>query len=157
MWMGGTVPLGYHAEERRLIVNKGEAATVRILFQKFVELGPVPALLVWSRQQGIHTKQRVRDGPTSGGGPLRYGALRHLLGNRTYVGEVCHKGRIFAGQHEAIVEQTLFDAAQDVLERRSVASARGANLVLSSLLKGLLTDSHGRTMGPTHTRRNGQR
>ena len=89
----GMVPLGYDAVDRRLIVNEEEAHTVRVLFQKFVELQSVPALLAWSRQQGLGTEQRTRGGHVIGGDPFQYGALRHLLGNRTYVGEVCHRGR----------------------------------------------------------------
>jgi site-specific DNA recombinase len=29
LWMGGVLPLGYDVHERKLIVNQGEAATVR--------------------------------------------------------------------------------------------------------------------------------
>jgi len=67
MWMGGMVLFGYDALERKLMVNKVEAATVKALFQKFVELRSVPALLAWSHQQGLRTKQRLRDGQMIGG------------------------------------------------------------------------------------------
>ncbi len=157
MWMGGLVPLGYDAVDRKLVVNEGEAVAVRTLFQRFVELRSVPALLAWSQHSGMQTKQRVRAGQTIGGEPFQYGALRHLLGNRTYVGEVCHRGRTYLGQHEAIVGKSLFDEVQEILAGRCPASARGPKLVLDSMLKGLLTDIHGRTMGPSHTRRSGQR
>jgi DNA invertase Pin-like site-specific DNA recombinase len=49
MWMGGMVPLGYDAVDRKLIVNEEEANTVRALFQKFIELESVPALLACYR------------------------------------------------------------------------------------------------------------
>jgi DNA invertase Pin-like site-specific DNA recombinase len=137
MWMGGMVPLGYDAVNRRLIVNEEEAHTVRALFQKFVEVQSVPELLAWSRQQGLGTKQRISGGLIIGGGPFQYGALRHLLGNRTYVGEVCHRGRAYAGQHEAIVDRALFDQAMKILAQRTPASARGPKLVVDSLLKGM--------------------
>src|SRR4051794_23791250 len=39
MWMGGVVPLGYRVEDRKLLIDEGEAATVRWLFQRYQELG----------------------------------------------------------------------------------------------------------------------
>ena len=39
MWMGGNVPLGYDVKDRKLIVNKPEAATVRLIFRRYAELG----------------------------------------------------------------------------------------------------------------------
>jgi DNA invertase Pin-like site-specific DNA recombinase len=35
MWMGGTVPLGYTAQDRKLIVNEPEAVTVRTIFNDY--------------------------------------------------------------------------------------------------------------------------
>src|SRR4030088_1733136 len=32
MWMGGFVPLGYNVEDRKLVINNAEAATVRMIF-----------------------------------------------------------------------------------------------------------------------------
>ena len=40
MWMGGNVPLGYDVKDRKLIVNKPKAATVRLIFRRYAELGP---------------------------------------------------------------------------------------------------------------------
>ena len=39
MWMGGNVPLGYDVKDRKLIVNEPEAATVRVIFRRYAELG----------------------------------------------------------------------------------------------------------------------
>ena len=39
MWMGGVVPLGYEVRERKLIINEPEAATVRMIFQRFLKVG----------------------------------------------------------------------------------------------------------------------
>jgi DNA invertase Pin-like site-specific DNA recombinase len=34
MWMGGTVPFGYHAENRKLLVEESEAETVLLIFTR---------------------------------------------------------------------------------------------------------------------------
>jgi DNA invertase Pin-like site-specific DNA recombinase len=39
MWMGSNVPLGYDVKDRKLIVNEPEAATVRVIFRRYAELG----------------------------------------------------------------------------------------------------------------------
>src|ERR1700719_4450937 len=39
MWMGGNVPLGYDVKDRKLIANDAEASTVRMIFQRYGELG----------------------------------------------------------------------------------------------------------------------
>ena len=35
--MGGTPPLGYDLRNRRLVVNKAEAETVRLIFRLYIE------------------------------------------------------------------------------------------------------------------------
>src|SRR5713226_4649589 len=37
-WTGGTVPLGYLSKEKKVIINKPEAETVRTIFQLYLEL-----------------------------------------------------------------------------------------------------------------------
>lgn len=44
MWMGGTVPLGYRVQDRKLLVNEAEAGFVRGLFRRYLELKSVPKL-----------------------------------------------------------------------------------------------------------------
>src|SRR5450631_321410 len=44
MWMGGQPALGYDVRERKLVVNEAEAATVRYIFRRYLELGAVRAL-----------------------------------------------------------------------------------------------------------------
>jgi DNA invertase Pin-like site-specific DNA recombinase len=51
IWMGGVLPLGYGVHERKLVVNHDEAATVRGIFRRYLELGSV-------RQLGIDLRQR---------------------------------------------------------------------------------------------------
>ena len=157
LWMGGTVPLGYDVVDKKLVVNEGEAATIAAIFAKFVEVKSVPATLRWAQAEGLTTKRRHRQGREVGGAPFHYGALRSVLSNRTYVGEIEHKGKIHHGQHQAIVARELFDQAQAVLASLSREGMRGPRLVSGSLLQGLLLDCHGRTMGPVHTTRSGQR
>ena len=157
MWMGGTVPLGYDVNDRKLVINPDEANTVRTLFAKFVELKSVQGTLRWAQREGLKTKQRERLGKSVGGKSFEYGSLRCILSNRLYVGEIEHKGKIYQGRQDPIVEREAFDEAQAVIAALGVGAVRGPKLVSASLLQGLIVDRHGRTMGPVHTTRNGQR
>jgi DNA invertase Pin-like site-specific DNA recombinase len=75
MWMGG-----YDAKDRTLVINPAEAATVRHIFQRYLELGSVHALKVELEAQGIISKRQVSaSGRVRGGVPFGRGALFHLL------------------------------------------------------------------------------
>src|ERR1700760_2250009 len=38
IWMGGNVPLGYRVDNRRLVIDPAEAATVKTIFRKYLDL-----------------------------------------------------------------------------------------------------------------------
>ena len=39
LWMGGTVPLGYESRNKKLVIVEDEAARVRFIFRRYLELG----------------------------------------------------------------------------------------------------------------------
>src|SRR5213592_1540905 len=44
MWMGGMLPVGYDVKDRKLVVNKAEAETVRYIFHRYADLKSVRTL-----------------------------------------------------------------------------------------------------------------
>src|SRR3954470_15979252 len=44
IWMGGVVPLGYRVVTRKLLVDEEEAQLVRLIFERYLALGSLPAL-----------------------------------------------------------------------------------------------------------------
>lgn len=113
MWMGGNLPLGYDlpaAGTRTLLVNEDEAARVRRIFTRYLEIGSVHALQRELASQGIVSKLRtISTGRTSGGQPFSRGALFHLLRNQIYLGKIVHKDQVFEGAHEGIVDPDQFE------------------------------------------------
>uniref|UniRef100_UPI00178C3C08 recombinase family protein n=1 Tax=Rhizorhabdus wittichii TaxID=160791 RepID=UPI00178C3C08 len=154
MWMGGNVPLGYDIRDRKLIVNEAEARTVRSIMRRYLELGNVYDLVDQLRAQGVTSKvHRNEAGKVWGGQPIKASALYHLLQNPICRGFVVHKGATYPGEHEAIVDEDLFEAVQQKLasnrlNRRNQVSARNA-----SLLAGMIWDDEGRRMTPSHSSR----
>src|SRR2546430_14629458 len=59
-WTGGTVPLGYQAKNKKLVVNKPEAETVRTIFQLYRELGCVRRVKEAADRLGLRTKRSTR-------------------------------------------------------------------------------------------------
>lgn len=113
IWMGGNPPLGYNVANRKLIVNEAEAETVRLIFQRYLDLGCVRHLAAELANRQIVSKQRLlANGKTKGGKMLLPSGLYVILKNRAYVGETLHKGKSYRGQHEAIVPTTLFNDVQ---------------------------------------------
>ena len=89
MWMGGVPPLGYRAEDRKLVVIDSEAETVRSIFRRYAELGSVRLLKNDLGARGIKSKAWTSaSGRIAGGKPFSRGALYLILQNRTYLGEI---------------------------------------------------------------------
>lgn len=158
MWMGGTIPLGYDVKERKLVVNEVEATLVRHIFAQYAELGSVTLLQAELDAHGHRSKRREgAGGLIAGGRPLSRGILYLILQNQLYRGEVEHKGNVYPGQHEAIVEAQLWTIVQEKLSssRRNRKLAIGAEA--PSLLAGVIFDTDGNRMSPTHANKRGRR
>src|SRR5216684_3404370 len=144
MWMGGTVPLGYDVRDHRLLVNPKEAATVRLIFQLYIELRSVRQVRDELDRRSIVSKQRVsKSGARSGGVRFGRGALYQLLANPIYVGEIRHKRISHPGQHESIIERSLWQRVQEMLKQRAARQSGGTSSRTPSLLMGKLFDENG--------------
>jgi DNA invertase Pin-like site-specific DNA recombinase len=157
LWVGGVVPLGYHARDRKIAIVESEAGTVRHIFRRYLELGSLNLLLSNLRADGVTTRVRnLTGGRTVGGIPFTRGPLAYLLRNRFYIGEVRYKGEVFPGEQPPILDRELFDAVQVRLEqqRTNHTAARHAS---DSILMGLIFDDDGQRMTPTYAVKNGVR
>ena len=144
MWMGGFVPWGYDAIQRKLVMNEAEAAQVRYIFERFVELGSATRL----------TRELVRKGITNKRGrPIDKGFLYKLFRNRVYLGEAVHKGTSYPGEHQAIISQELWDKVHAILKISPRTRANNTRAQTPAMLKGLLFTDTGVAMTPTHTRK----
>jgi site-specific DNA recombinase len=158
MWMGGPVPIGYDLGERVLLVNESEATHVREIFQQYLKLASVFDLHEYLIHQDIRGKVRV--GPTgraSGGAVLSRGTLYHLLSNPLYMGKIAHKGVIYPGMHQAIVDEEIWQKAAKLLRENRVHRTKSRNLPSERLLLGLLFDEDGNRFTPSHASKKGRR
>jgi len=144
IWMGGYVPLGYDVQDRKLLVNDEEAASVRLIFQRFVELGSATVLARELRGDGFRNKQ---------GTLIDKGYLYRLLNNRVYRGEAVHKGKAYPGEHDAIIDEALWDQVHAILKESPRKRANNSRSRTPALLKGLIFSDTGAAMTPTSTKK----
>jgi DNA invertase Pin-like site-specific DNA recombinase len=155
MWMGGNVPLGYQVLDRKLIIVPEEAATVRQIFECYLEQGSVLKLLEELRRRGIKTRHRnLSNGQATGRIFFTTGPVTHLLKNRIYLGEITHKDQSYQGEHEAVVDRLLFEAVQDRLAE-NLQKHRAKWAASNALLLRKLFDDAGNRMTPSTTKKHG--
>ena len=158
LWMGGLPPLGYDVEDRKLVINETEAETVRYVYHRYLDLGSVRTLKHELDGAGIVSKRRTdRYGRASGGKPLVRGALYHMLRNRLYRGEIVHKETSYPGEHDAIVDEVLWESVQRKLTANRHDRVTGLTTNSPSLLASLIYDDAGTAMTPSHANKKGTR
>lgn len=156
-WTGGSVPLGYDVENKKLVPNTVEMNAIRQIFEGYERCGSLPKLVTELDAKGVVTKVRSKaDGTTAGGIPFAYGSLANLLRNRVYVGEVSHRDKWYVGEHTAIVDRELFDRVQATMSSNAIERKK-RSLSSPALLAGLVFDDRGNNMRSTYTAKKGAR
>jgi len=151
MWMGGFVPLGYEPDGRTLVINEPEAETVRRIFRLYLELGTVREVKEAADELGLVTKLReTSEGHMRGGRPLSRGYIYKLLGNPLYAGRISHKGKVYPGQHPAIIDPETWEAVQAHLKGNASSRPSQNRKTASSPLMGKLYDEEGQPLTPSH-------
>lgn len=150
--MGGRPPLGYDILEGRLVVNAEEAAQVRRIFERYLELGSLSAL----EREGVESKRWTnKAGEPAGGGHMSTGAITYLLSNPVYRGVNRHKARSYEATHPAILDEDLWNAVQARLAAGK-APAIGGKRAERARLAGMLFDDRDNPMVAVHTHRRGK-
>jgi site-specific DNA recombinase len=140
-WIGGHPVLGYDidAAARRLVVNQEEAHQVRRIFDLYLDLGSMVPVLQDLERRGWATKRwTTGSGQVRGGKSFTKSLLYGLLTNVIYTGRVNHKGTLYTGEHEAIIELSTWEQVQELLNRNGRTNGGGSKNKYSALLRGLL-------------------
>jgi site-specific DNA recombinase len=158
LWMGGFLPLGYKANGRSLIIDETEAETVRTVVALYLKYGNVAAVQAeLARRKIVRSQGTTKSGRLYGDRALSRGQIYRLLSNPIYVGEIAHKGARHAGQHKGIVDRATWDAVQAKLASNAHIRHVRSNAKEPSLLAGMLFDTRGRRLVPTHASKRGKR
>jgi DNA invertase Pin-like site-specific DNA recombinase len=156
MWMGGTVPLGYTVLQRKLVIRQPEAGFVRGLFERYVQLRSVPALVAEVNRQAIgQAASAVGAVPFTR--RMHAGMVYKMLANPLYTGKLRHLGNIYDGEHQPIVDNELFDKVQELMALGAVRAKGSSVHPDTHLLSGMIFDETGDRLRPTHATNRGKR
>ena len=160
-YTGGMPILGYDVERdaKRLVVNETEAELVRRIFRRFRTLRSTTELARELNEQGHTTKTwTTKKGVARPGRPWDKAALYKVLNNVKYLGKVEHKGKLYPGEHDAIVTQRRWDDVHRILAEQHRTRGNETRSKSHALLKGLIRCVHcDAAMGPTFSTKGGKR
>jgi len=147
MWMGGCPPLGYEVKDRKLVENPADAAHVRWVFARFIEIGSGTLLARELAERGVTTSRGHR---------IDKKFIYRMLNNRVYIGDAVHKGTSYPGEHAAIIDRDVWDNVHAILTESPRKRAARTRADTPALLRGLLYGPDGAAFSPTHTRKGGR-
>ena len=140
-WLGGRPILGYdiNGDKRSLIVNLKEAKLVREIFELYIKERSLLTVAKILNKKGVLTKRYVtKAGKILGGIPFKNTQVHFTIRNVLYIGKVCYKGELYDGEHEAIIDEELFNKAQDILAENKIERKPSNNEKAPGLLKDIL-------------------
>ena len=152
MWMGGSPPLGYRVEDRKLLIDTNEVELVRKIF---ISYASNPSLVQLSNQLNAegHTAKRWQSqtGNWNGGQPFTPKYIHRVLTNAIYCGQITHKNKTYPGQHEAIIDKDLWEAVHSKMHTQDHNTRHQWKSLY--LLQGKIKTQEGFTMSPSTTSR----
>ncbi len=124
---------------------------------RYRALGCVGKLKAELDAEGIAGRSRKVSGKTTPGNTFSRGALYTLLKNQIYIGKITHKGNVYDGLHEGIVEPQLWSEVQQILAQNRQSRALRVEAKEPTLLAGILFDDRGNPMSPSHANKGSRR
>jgi len=162
-WAGGVPVLGYDVDRSnpspKLVINAEEAVRVRRIFSLYLELGSLlPVVEEVTRRGWCNKAWTTKKGTARGGRPFDKCSVYALLTNPIYIGKIRHKTELYDGEHEPIIDATVFENVQTTLQQHGHGQGNYLINKYGALLKGLLRcHACGQAMTHTFTSRGSKR
>lgn len=142
MFLHGTAPIGYKKENGTLIEIPEQSALIKMIFEKYLELGATPKLYKYLIENNIKTLN---------GKDFSVGHLNKLLNNKVYIGKITHKNEEYEGLHKGIINEELFQKVQECIKSNKGERKFSTNNHPYALLSSKLFDDNGNYMSPTYS------
>lgn len=105
----GTAPIGYRWNGNKIEIDYNNHLIVQDIFKMCIDYnGNLSQIMRICTEKGYKT--------TRGKG-FSVQAVKNILTNDFYIGVVTHAGKKTNGEHEAIIEKSVFDTANEILKR----------------------------------------
>jgi site-specific DNA recombinase len=142
-WTGGYPVLGYDVDrsERtpKLVINPEEATKVRRIFSLYLELKNLMPVVEELDKRGWKNKLwHSKKGLPKGGRSFDKCSVHALLTNPIYCGKIKHKTDLYQGQHQAIIDDEIYERVQAQLRENSFNRGNRLPSKYGGLLKGLI-------------------
>ena len=151
----GPVPFGYHAIQPGGVPQPdgNKATLVREIFERRSKGESTGAVANWINSQGFKTRK---------GDIFTSHAIKDMINCRFYLGKVRYNDKDYLGQHEAIINEELYDRVQAGRQRRTIVrTVQGQKGLLQGIIccgncgKGIQSDRH-HLGGPMYRERHSQ-
>ena len=142
MFLHGTAPIGYKKENGTLIEIPEQSALIKMIFEKYLELGATPKLYKYLIENNIKTPN---------GKDFSVGHLNKLLNNKVYIGKITYKKEEYNGLHKGIIDTDLFEKVQECINMNKGERKFATNNNSYALLGSKLFDDKGNYMSPTYS------
>ncbi len=142
-WTGGYPVLGYDVDrsERtpKLVINAEEATQVRRIFSLYLELkNLLPVVEELDKRGWTNKSWHSKKGLPKGGRQFDKCSVHSLLTNPIYCGKIKHKTDLYPGQHQAIVDDEIFERVHAQLKENGFNRGNRLPSKHGGLLKGLI-------------------
>jgi site-specific DNA recombinase len=142
LWNGGHAPYGYTARDKKLVMNPEEAERVQFMFRYFANTPSLSRLRQELHRFGWHNRSGKLWGKMT---------LDQILRNPIYCGLIRFNDQRFKGEHEALIEEVLFNKVQSARRQYTHSKTKSDR---TFLLKGLIRCSVcGSWMTPHYTQK----
>lgn len=104
----GTAPLGYKWDNKSIVIDYNNNLIVEDIFRKYIELKSLEKLRSYCMERGYKT---------ASGKDFSKQALKNIIENDFYIGVVTYADKKIKGEQPAIIDNTLFYTANNLLKR----------------------------------------
>lgn len=105
----GTAPYGYKWQGNDIVIDYNNNLVVADIFDRYIELQSLSKVKAYCDGRGYKTAT---------GKDFSKQALKNIIENDFYIGVVTYANKKIEGEHEAIVDKSVFDKANEILKRR---------------------------------------
>ncbi len=142
LWNGGSVPFGYRAENKKLLINKKEAKIVSMLFDSYISSRSLAGAYDDLKNAGVTDRK---------GMPFSKSTIFFILRSPLYIGMIRYHDKVFQGVHEPIISEMIFNTAQTVHKEKPFRMRLYKQFSLAGIIKCKNCDSF---MTPCYTNKN---
>ena len=139
MWNGGTIPFGYKAENKKLVINEKEAKIVKNIYERYITSRSIAQVYRELKNKNVKNRQSL---------PFSNSGIYCILRNIVYTGQIKYAGKVYQGIHQPIISEEMFNLAQEVHKKKRQTMKLYKNYLLASLIR---CEECGSYMTPCYT------